>query len=133
MAKVAVSSTDGISINEHFGKSQEFLIYEVQDTGEYEFIERRSNDVHSSVATDHHETKIQLISDVEVVLTAKIGPSAEQELSKQGVIALTVTGSIDKALHTYGNRAKFLRNSMPRSCQPGERLSHCSCSQGCKS
>ncbi len=30
MAKVAVTSTDGISINEHFGKSQEFLIYEVQ-------------------------------------------------------------------------------------------------------
>ena len=130
MAKVAVSSTDGISINQHFGKSQEFLIYEVQDTGEYEFIERRSNDVPNSLATGHHGAKIQLISDVEVVLTAQIGPGAEQELRHQGIIALTVTGPIDKALHTYGKRAKFLRNSISRSCRPGG-LSHCSCSQGC--
>jgi len=130
MAKVAVSSTDGISINEHFGKSQEFFIYEVQDTGEYEFIERRSNDGHSFASTDHHGAKIQLISDVEVVLTAKIGSGAEQELSKLGVIALTVTGPIDKALHTYGKRAKFLRNSI-RSCKAGEGLSHCNCLHGC--
>ncbi len=30
MSKVAVASTDGISVDEHFGRSKEFLIYEVK-------------------------------------------------------------------------------------------------------
>lgn len=127
MAKVAVSSSDGSSINEHFGKAQEFLIYEVQETGEFEFIERRLNDVQGN--------KAQLLADVEVVLTAQIGPRAEQELRKNGVIALTVTGAIEKALRSYGKRGKFLRNNIQRatgSCQEMAGVGGCSCSNRCQ-
>jgi nitrogen fixation protein NifB len=132
MAKVAVTSTDGISINEHFGKSQEFLIYEVQETGDFEFVERRYNDFHNaSAAIGHQPVNAQLLADVEVVLTAQIGPGAEQELRNNGIIALTVKGSIEKALRTYGKRGKLLWNNIQGSigrCQPLGSFGGCSCS-----
>lgn len=41
MLKVAVASTDGIHINEHFGRASEFMIYEVDEEGKYSLIENR--------------------------------------------------------------------------------------------
>ncbi|HWR42655.1 NifB/NifX family molybdenum-iron cluster-binding protein [Sporomusa sp.] len=132
MSRVAVASTDGISINEHFGRSKEFLIYEVEETGEYKFIERRENNAQSVHDGKDHTTTARLLADVEVVLVSQIGPRAEQELRSHGVIALPVSGPIDKALKAYGKRGKFIRNNISRasdSCQP----TTCGgCSHGCK-
>ena len=35
--KVAIASNDGKRINEHFGKTLSFLIYEIRDDGGYKF------------------------------------------------------------------------------------------------
>ncbi|MCE5284405.1 MAG: dinitrogenase iron-molybdenum cofactor biosynthesis protein [Pelosinus sp.] len=105
MAKVAVASTDGLSINEHFGKSKEFLIYEVDEAGGYTFLERRERDEESP--QNIHE----LFADVEAVLAAQIGPRAQAELKSQGILSFQVTGDIPKALTAYGKRAKFVRSS----------------------
>lgn len=37
--KVAVASSDGKYINQHFGWAQQFLIFEIDDNGEYKFLE----------------------------------------------------------------------------------------------
>ncbi|MDF2572155.1 MAG: nifB: nitrogenase cofactor biosynthesis protein NifB, partial [Sporomusa sp.] len=72
----------------------------------------------------------QLLADVEVVLVSQIGPRAEQELRSHGVIALPISGPIDKALKAYGKRGRYIRNNISRasdSCKPTD----CSgCSQG---
>jgi nitrogen fixation protein NifX len=138
MPKVAVASTDGISINEHFGRSKEFLIYEVDEGGEYTFLERRENippdskDSHSHIVS----TTAELLADVEVVLVKQIGPGAEQELRNKGVIALSVNSSIEKALHAYGKRGRFIKNGIRRSvtgCQSSCGSGSCGSSfQGCK-
>jgi nitrogen fixation protein NifX len=137
MSKVAVVSTDGISINEHFGRSKEFLIYEVDEKGEYTFLERRDNispnsqNVHAHIAS----TTADLLTDVEVVLAKQIGPGAEQELRNKGVLALSVNSSIEKALQAYGKRGKFIKNSIKRSagCQSSCGTGSCGgSSQGCK-
>ena len=133
MSKVAVASTDGVSINEHFGRAKEFLIYENAEGGTYKFLERRENILDNS--RDNHATTAQLIADVEVVLVNKIGPVAEKELQRHGVIALAISGPIDKALAAYEKRGKFIRNSVRRSvqgCQPHGNNGDCGCSKGCK-
>ncbi|BBB89637.1 MAG TPA: NifB/NifX family molybdenum-iron cluster-binding protein [Methylomusa anaerophila] len=137
MSKVAVATTDGISINEHFGKAKEFWIYEVDESA-YTFLERRENGPHCTQDATGHTAgaTAELLADVEVVLVIQIGPRAERELRRQGVIALPVTGSIDKALKAYGKRGKFIKNSILKTavdCRSSEgNNGSCGCSQGCK-
>ncbi|HEY3425950.1 MAG TPA: NifB/NifX family molybdenum-iron cluster-binding protein [Negativicutes bacterium] len=133
MSRVAIASTDGVEINEHFGRAKQFLIYEIDEAGAYKFLERRENIFDD--ANDRHVATARLLADVEVVLVNKIGPVAEQELQRQGVMALTVSGSIEKALTAYAKRGKFIRNYVQRSvkgCQPVGSCGGCAGSQGCK-
>ena len=37
--KVAVASSDGKYVNQHFGMAQQFLIFEIDDEGNYKFLE----------------------------------------------------------------------------------------------
>ncbi|HWR09581.1 NifB/NifX family molybdenum-iron cluster-binding protein [Sporomusa sp.] len=132
MSRVAVASTDGIAINEHFGRSKEFWIYEVAETGEYQFIERRESNAQAAHAGKGHSFTAQLLADVEVVLATQIGPRAEQELQSYGVIALPVSGPIDKALKTYGKRRKFIKDNIPRASITSHPGGCGGCSHGCK-
>ena len=131
MSKVAVASTDGIAINEHFGRAEEFWIYESNEGGAYQFVERRKKTLEESEG-DHTAT-VQLLADVEVVLVNKIGPRAENELRREGIIALSVSGTIDKALSAYAKRGKFIKNNALlgtiKGCQPSGGLG---CSNRCK-
>ena len=111
MSKVAVASTDGTSINEHFGRAREFLIYEVNETGVYQLLEKRTVPQPVDTATHAASKAVELLSDVEAVLVTQIGPRAEIELLGKGVFALAVTGPIAKALETYGRRGKLLQRT----------------------
>lgn len=123
MSKVAVASTDGININEHFGRAKEFLIYEVNETGTYQFLESRQ--IPPATGSEHMHAAsraVELLADVEAVLAAQIGPRAEMELMGKGVFALAVTGPVDQALPTYGRRGKLLKRikaSRPAAGCPG--------------
>ena len=133
MSKVAVASTDGITINEHFGRSKEFWVYEVNETGAYQFLERRQTPQIADPSHTHAASKAaELLADVEAVLVAQIGPRAEIELLRKGVFALCVTGPIDKALQAYGRRGKLLRNrnaTQPaQGCQAAGSTGVCGCS-----
>lgn len=110
MAKVAVASTDGITINAHFGKAKEFWLYEVDETGAYTFLERRGISPASNEVCKHAASRaIALLSDVEAVLAAQIGRQAELELQAKGIISLAIISLIDKALAAYGKRGKYIR------------------------
>jgi len=130
MSKVAVGSTDGITVNEHFGKTEEFWIYESDEEGIYHFSERRKN---SFVKSNDHRHTVQLLADVEAVLVSKIGLHAEKKLRQEGIISLSVVGSITKALSAYTKRGKFIKNNallgIFKGCKP---TSGCRCFNGCK-
>ena len=40
--KIAIASSDGLTVNEHFGRAHCFRIYRLNDAG-YEFVELREN------------------------------------------------------------------------------------------
>jgi nitrogen fixation protein NifX len=77
--KVAVASSDGKYINQHFGMASQFLIFELNDDGTHKFLELRENN--PACSTEGHseismEESVKLISDCQAVLAGQIGPGA---------------------------------------------------------
>ncbi|MBP2636217.1 MAG: dinitrogenase iron-molybdenum cofactor [Firmicutes bacterium] len=133
MAKVAIASTDGVTINEHFGKAKEFWVYEVAETGAYTFLERREIPQGIDDSSNHPASKaIELLSDVEAVLVTQIGRQAEQELRTKGILAFAVNRLIDKALESYGKRGKYIKTNAPINATAGCGGTSCGCSRGCR-
>ena len=140
MARVAVASSDGTNIDEHFGRAQDFLIYEVAEDGTYQQLEIRAITPHCScgeeaAAAHPSDAAVELLSDVEAVLVNQIGPGAVRMLEAKGIRAFSLKGSIDKALTSYGKRRTLLENHIPgvSQCGTGSGGGGCGCSsKGCK-
>lgn len=100
--KVAVASSDGKVINEHFGRSQQFLIFEITDDDKWSFVELREN-IPPCGQGEHNENDMQrtvnLLSDCKKVLVSRIGLGAEQALKLKGITAYTIPDFIDDALN----------------------------------
>lgn len=97
--KIAIASSDGKFVNQHFGRAQQFLIVELKDEGSYEFLELRKN-VPSCNPTGESTTEdtIELISDVEGVLVSQVGPGAADKLIAHGIQPIIVPMLIGDAL-----------------------------------
>jgi len=85
--KVAVVSSDGKVINQHFGKASRFYIFEV-DGDKIQFLEVRETIPVCGSAEDGHADEIlnraiSLISDCEVLLCSRIGSRPQEELRKK--------------------------------------------------
>lgn len=84
--KVAVVSSDRKSIDQHFGQAPDFLIFEIKENQEFEFIEVRKNIPpyeNPNLLEDHDNAiakSVNLISDCDVVLASQIGPGAVKTL-----------------------------------------------------
>ncbi|MFP3154293.1 dinitrogenase iron-molybdenum cofactor biosynthesis protein [Lachnospiraceae bacterium ZAX-1] len=99
--RVAVASTDGKVINEHFGKAKEFLIVDIKADGTYELVERRTTPpaCNGGEHSEHGmEDSVRSLSDCAAVLVAKIGGGAERALAAQNIVAFEHPALIDDAL-----------------------------------
>lgn len=109
MTKVAVASKDGVFINEHFGKTDKFFIYEIEENGKYEFIETRIVNFNDSKSGEDKLNKIiKLLGDVNLILASNVGSGAVSILHDRNIVAVSLTGSIEKALKSYAKRGKIL-------------------------
>jgi nitrogen fixation protein NifX len=99
--RVAVGSSDGKYINQHFGHSQKFLIFDIEEKINYEYIETRNN-LPSSNEGDHTsgslESTLNILKDVDIVLISQIGPGASQYLLNNGIKPFIMPGFIDEEL-----------------------------------
>jgi len=105
--RVAVVSSDGKVINQHFGKASRFLIFEV-DWGKIQFMEVREitplcGSAEYGHADDALSRTISLISDCEAVLCARIGSGAEEELRRNGIKPIESPYFIHEALRIISN------------------------------
>ena len=111
MTKVAIVSSDGLNIDTSFQDALAFYIYEVNDQGEYRFIERR--DVENKIFPEKDEAVLvlagQLPADTEGVMAADLAPQAAQILYEKGIIALPVRRPISFALPIFGRKKRFLK------------------------
>lgn len=133
MRRVAIGSKDGISITEHFGQAEQFLIYELDDDGAaYHLVETRKNDF-SNAGNHQSKTMViaELLSDVQVVFVSRIGPEAIQALQQKGIKAVELSIPVDKALKAYAKRGKLLDTDFLATPSSGGGCSGKGCSGGC--
>lgn len=85
--RIAIASTDGKVINQHFGKADNFLIVEVNDK-KFEFIENRKCEPICK-EYEHDENALnmvaELLKDCRAVFVSKIGKGAAIILNEQGI------------------------------------------------
>jgi len=101
--KVAIVSTDGKVINQHFGKAFRFFIFEIDDCGKIQFLEVRETLPLCGSADEGHaddvlSRTISLISDCEALLCSRIGSRPREELRKKGIKPVEAPYFIDEAL-----------------------------------
>jgi len=111
--RIAVASSDGVTVDQHFGRTRQFRIYRLTESG-YDFIEERTVAPPCS-GQQHSDAKLEqaaaLIADCQGVVASQIGPGAVDVLLGQRTTPFTMEGSVDEALQTLkeSNRLKFLR------------------------
>jgi nitrogen fixation protein NifB len=100
---VAVTSADGVLINQHYGHARCFLIYDLERDGTGVLAERR--EVSPWCSGDNREDEepgtsgiARDIADCAAVLTARIGPPARKKLELSGVSVFEEHSAIDDAL-----------------------------------
>lgn len=121
--KVAVATSDGITVDSHFGHVQSFLIFEVdEDSGKAEDIGERDVRAacsdgecggsqsagaegagcggHNGAGEGHSQMDeiAKALSDVDYVLVARIGPHAIRALARYNVTAYDIVLPINEAI-----------------------------------
>lgn len=100
---IAVASKTGIEVDQHFGHTERFLIYDY-GSGAVEPLKEVSVDKYCSYDPDHpfrHPQFNGIVSALEgckVVVTAMIGELPKQELHKVGITPIVTSGPISEAL-----------------------------------
>ena len=133
--KVAVATSDGKTVDSHFGHVQSFLIFEVdeesgksEDIGEREVTAACSGGEcgakpaeaepqgggcggHNGAGEGHSQMDeiAKALSDVDYVLVARIGPHAIRALAKYNVTAYDIVLPIDEAISKINEFRKKIK------------------------
>jgi nitrogen fixation protein NifX len=104
--RIAIASSDGQVVDQHFAKAENFLIYEITE-GNVEFIEDRlvndgsAEDSHSDA---HIEEIRDLLGDCKAVFVLKIGERAIRYLYLNGIKSFAVDFSLNHIFTTLLKR-----------------------------
>jgi nitrogen fixation protein NifX len=107
--KVAVASSDGATVNEHFGKARRFLVYAYRGE-EWQLVETRANfpacagQQHSD---DFLEQTADLLGDCRGVVVSQIGPGAMDTLLHRKILPFSLNETIADALAIVLNSKLF--------------------------
>ena len=99
--QVAIASSQGTTVDQHFGKTESFLIYSLDKTG-LTLKEKRKVEPLSTGDKNHPfdvEKFTQLygaLSDCTRIYCAKIGEKPKKELARRGIETVETTGLIEK-------------------------------------
>jgi len=111
--RVAVCTSAGDKVDQHFSKSAFFDIYDVVNDS-ITFIERRKNAEPACGCNDKHETEIFVkiianIIDCKYVLAVKIGGGAIGHLIDYGIRATITSDPVPEALNKLVESGKLKR------------------------
>ncbi len=99
--KVAIASTDGETVNQHYGKAEKFYIYSIDDEVGYDLVEER---LVVPVCMDgaHEISKMKesvlRFTDCRYIVVSRLGTAASAALSAAGITAMELPGTIDDAI-----------------------------------
>lgn len=96
--RIAAVSTDGLHVNEHFGKAKRFLIYDVED--QISWVEDRPTESLSVGDPDHpfdvdkFDRIASALKDCSKVYVSQIGETPAAKLKALGIEAVVFDGAI---------------------------------------
>lgn len=116
--KVAFATTDGINVDEHFGRTGMFVIYELMKDG-YVFLETRkfadgrdavvektkgSGQIHDDIV----QMKVDKLEDCKIIYLTEIGGPSAARLVKKGIMPIKIkdTVSIEESIHNLFETVK---------------------------
>jgi nitrogen fixation protein NifX len=129
--KIAFATTDGNTIDEHFGRAGSFAVYEITDSG-HQFVEiRKFSDGldHTIVDTrdkgqvhdDAVQAKVDKLADCKLIYLTEIGGPSAARLVQKGIMPMKMKEpvQIQSALKQLGDTLKnspppWLRKAMNR-------------------
>jgi nitrogen fixation protein NifX len=121
--KVAFATTDGVQVNEHFGRAGMFAVYEVKEQG-YSFVEMRKfaegrdtaveetkgmKEVHDELV----QKKVDSLGDCKIVYLTEIGGPSAARLVKKGMMPVKVKEKV-----TIEESLKRLSETIKKSPPP---------------
>ncbi|MBI5675904.1 MAG: nitrogen fixation protein NifX [Nitrospirae bacterium] len=127
--KVAFATTDGINVDEHFGRAGMFVIYKLMKDG-YVFLETRKfadgRDVviektkgRGQIHDDIVQIKVDKLEDCKIIYLTEIGGPSAARLVKKGIMPIKIkeTASIEESMHKLfetikGSPPPWLRKAM---------------------
>lgn len=99
--RIAVASTDGKVVNQHFGRAEQFhiLLADGETIGRYGE-SRRTAPLCGGGDHDLVELKkaAELLADCDYLLVSRIGPGARQALMERGIEVFELPGLIEDSL-----------------------------------
>jgi predicted Fe-Mo cluster-binding NifX family protein len=106
---IAAASSDGIVVNQHFGRASAFYIYESAD-GIAEFVEKREV-VPVCEGGNHDEIRLlenlKKFSDCKYLLVSKIGDGAAAVAESLGIACYEIPGVIEESIEKMQNYEKI--------------------------
>jgi len=102
--KVAFATTDGINVDEHFGRCGRFVIYELTRDGQRRLEERvfadgRDDAVESTKGQgkahdEAVEAKVEALADCGIIYVTNIGGPSAARLSRRGIMPVKVKETV---------------------------------------
>ncbi len=127
MARIAAATSDGISVNVHFGKALFFRIYEIYED-HYEFLEVRDVIAACQHTRTHSQTDFDavaaLLHDCDAIFVQKIGQSAADYLIRKQIRVFEVNAEIEPLLNQIITDQLFSQRKITRSTKIGDLLDH---------
>jgi predicted Fe-Mo cluster-binding NifX family protein len=120
--RIAVTSADGVLINQHFGHACWFFIVDIERDGSFTVTEKREvtpwcgSGGHEKDSAPGDSGIADAIRDCLGVLTAKVGPPARKKLELAGLSVFEEVSPIDEAvkkLAVYYARIKQAETPLP--------------------
>ncbi|MDO5154888.1 MAG: NifB/NifX family molybdenum-iron cluster-binding protein [Eubacteriales bacterium] len=106
---IAVASSDGIVVNQHFGRAKSFLIYKIENDIPSLWEKREVKPV--CEGGNHDEEKllknIERISDCHYLLVSRIGNGAAALAERKGIECYEIPGLIEDSINQMINYEKL--------------------------
>ena len=117
--RIAVASSDGVRVDQHFGHASQFLVFDVV-AGRARLMETRANIAACGADRDGLDDpmlhSVERIGDCQAVAVAKAGPCAAELLIAEGIYWIETDAPVAEAL------ARLIARPVPRRRVPRARL-----------
>jgi nitrogen fixation protein NifB len=115
---IAVSSIEGVLINQHLGEADRFLIYGMDDNGEALLVDSRTAPP-TGGGQQRWEALAELLHDCRTVLVNGAGDSPKKVLNAHGIEVLVIEGVIEEAVNgvfTGQDLKHLMKSSQIHAC-----------------